>query len=278
MLIVIDAAPCIDVTEQLLRQANRHHGVMTRCRTSPSPFPFLGHIFCITQNRGKSQRLDLVRRPSLVKCASSASIPPGSRNSRPKREFWPKIQKMVFTTGNLLYDVSHHRRDTSFVVSFSTREGERQCFFCEEERWPDLEAARAIQTALACGLSSPRSSAPFVQPKRCDCRLGASKSILRLARYPSPPAFRPLSKFWGVQPMPPEDFKAPSRPKPSRQRKPNLAAAIKQAKKAGMSVSGAVLETDGRLSLTFGELTNANSVNSLDTWIMKNARTTQGNQ
>lgn len=77
--------------------------------------------------------------------------------------------------------------------------------------------------------------------------------------------------------MPPEDLKAPSRPKPPRQRKPNLAAAIKQAKKAGVNVSGAVLETDGRLLLTFGKSTNANNVNSLDTWIMKNARQTQGN-
>lgn len=65
-------------------------------------------------------------------------------------------------------------------------------------------------------------------------------------------------------------------PRTARLRKPNLATAIKQAAKAGVIVSGAVIETDGRLSLTFGESTNLNSANNLDVWIAKNANKIEG--
>jgi hypothetical protein len=38
-----------------------------------------------------------------------------------------------------------------------------------------------------------------------------------------------------------------------RMRKPNLAAAIRQARKAGVDVSGATIGPDGSVSLTFGQ-------------------------
>jgi hypothetical protein len=46
----------------------------------------------------------------------------------------------------------------------------------------------------------------------------------------------------------------PTKPK-RRARKPTLAAALKQASKAGQHVSGAVIE-DGKIELKFGEQTN----------------------
>lgn len=67
-----------------------------------------------------------------------------------------------------------------------------------------------------------------------------------------------------------------TQPRTARLRKPNLATAIKQAAKAGVNVRGAVIETDGRLSLTFGESTNPNSENRLDAWIAKNANKIEG--
>jgi hypothetical protein len=65
-----------------------------------------------------------------------------------------------------------------------------------------------------------------------------------------------------------------AQPRTPRQRKPNLATAIKLARKAGVNVSGAVFETDGRLSLTFGESNNANGSSTLDDWVLKHARQT----
>jgi hypothetical protein len=67
-----------------------------------------------------------------------------------------------------------------------------------------------------------------------------------------------------------------AQPKTARQRKPNLATAMKQARKAGVEVIGATLETDGRLSLTFGGSTNANACSTLDDWIVKHAHKIEG--
>ena len=47
-------------------------------------------------------------------------------------------------------------------------------------RFKQSEVERAIRAAQAMRLP-----------------IGRIEMILRLARYPSPPAFRPLSKFWG---------------------------------------------------------------------------------
>jgi len=52
-----------------------------------------------------------------------------------------------------------------------------------------------------------------------------------------------------------------------RQRKPTLAGALKQAKKAGVNVSGATIE-DGKVSLTFGEDEEAR-VTPLERWRAK---------
>jgi len=52
-----------------------------------------------------------------------------------------------------------------------------------------------------------------------------------------------------------------------RQRKPTLAGALKQAKKAGVNVSGATIE-DGKVSLTFGEDEEAR-VTPLEQWRAK---------
>jgi hypothetical protein len=52
-----------------------------------------------------------------------------------------------------------------------------------------------------------------------------------------------------------------------RQRKPTLADALKQAKKAGVDVSGATIE-DGKVSLTFGENEDA-KVTPLEQWRAK---------
>jgi hypothetical protein len=54
-----------------------------------------------------------------------------------------------------------------------------------------------------------------------------------------------------------------------RQRKPTLAAALKQAKEAGVSVVGATIE-DGKVSLTFGEIENEQApATPLEQWRAK---------
>ena len=58
-------------------------------------------------------------------------------------------------------------------------------------------------------------------------------------------------------------------PRKPRRRTPTLASALKQAAKAGASVSGATIE-DGRVVLTFGEPAKSES-SELDTWMAKHA-------
>jgi hypothetical protein len=53
-----------------------------------------------------------------------------------------------------------------------------------------------------------------------------------------------------------------------RQRKPTLAAALKQASKAGVDVKGATLAADGSVSLQFGE-PQTEQINDLDKWMAK---------
>jgi hypothetical protein len=55
-----------------------------------------------------------------------------------------------------------------------------------------------------------------------------------------------------------------------RARKPTLAAALRQAAKAGAKVSGAVLDPSGRVELRFGEQgTGDAKPDDLDQWIAK---------
>src|SRR5262249_35877875 len=53
-----------------------------------------------------------------------------------------------------------------------------------------------------------------------------------------------------------------------RRTRPSLARAIKQARKVGVTVSGATIAADGSVSLTFGEPTPAQQ-NDLDRWMAK---------
>jgi hypothetical protein len=63
-------------------------------------------------------------------------------------------------------------------------------------------------------------------------------------------------------------------PVPRRQRKPSLTEALREAKKAGISVTGATYTADGSVSLSFGEKSNGNE---LDQWLAgRHANTTKG--
>jgi hypothetical protein len=66
-----------------------------------------------------------------------------------------------------------------------------------------------------------------------------------------------------VEPAP-----APRRgaPKPHRIRTPSLTKALREAKKAGIPVTGATLAADGGVSLSFGEAAKSND-NALDEWM-----------
>jgi hypothetical protein len=64
--------------------------------------------------------------------------------------------------------------------------------------------------------------------------------------------------------------------KPVRRRKPTLAAALKQADKAGKAVAGATLAADGSVTLTFGAPATAGQGNELDAWMAKHAGSTEG--
>jgi hypothetical protein len=64
--------------------------------------------------------------------------------------------------------------------------------------------------------------------------------------------------------------------KPVRRRKPTLAAALKQADKAGKAVAGATLAADGSVTLTFGAPATADQGNELDAWMAKHAGSTEG--
>jgi hypothetical protein len=60
-----------------------------------------------------------------------------------------------------------------------------------------------------------------------------------------------------------------------RQRKPTLARAIQEAKKAGVNVATAILGVDGSVSLAFGEPTKPPG-NELDEWIASHADPAKG--
>ena len=61
-----------------------------------------------------------------------------------------------------------------------------------------------------------------------------------------------------------------------RARKPTLAAAIKQANKAGVKVAGAVLDPSGTIELRFGEASADDSAASeLDKWRSRRAGKSQ---
>jgi hypothetical protein len=65
--------------------------------------------------------------------------------------------------------------------------------------------------------------------------------------------------------------------KPRRLRKPTLAGAIREAKKAGVPVAGATFAVDGSISLAFGEATKTNGNGELDEWMAKHhADSTKG--
>jgi hypothetical protein len=56
-------------------------------------------------------------------------------------------------------------------------------------------------------------------------------------------------------------------PRPKhRTRKPSLTKALREAKKAGISVAGATFTADGSVSLSFGEAVKTNG-NELDQWL-----------
>jgi hypothetical protein len=58
-----------------------------------------------------------------------------------------------------------------------------------------------------------------------------------------------------------------------RARKPTLAAAIKQASKAGVKVAGAVLDPSGKIELKFGEQAASDAaVDELNEWRKRRAR------
>jgi hypothetical protein len=60
-----------------------------------------------------------------------------------------------------------------------------------------------------------------------------------------------------------------------RARKPTLAAAIKQASKAGVKVAGAVLDPSGKIELKFGEQAASDAaVDELNEWRKRRARPT----
>jgi hypothetical protein len=62
-----------------------------------------------------------------------------------------------------------------------------------------------------------------------------------------------------------------------RARRPTLAAAIKQASKAGVKVAGAVLDPSGKIELKFGEASADDSAASeLDKWRSRRAGKSQG--
>jgi hypothetical protein len=62
-----------------------------------------------------------------------------------------------------------------------------------------------------------------------------------------------------------------------RPRKPTLARAIREAKRAGLSVAGATLTVDGSVSLAFGEAAKTNGNGELDEWMAKHhADSTKG--
>jgi hypothetical protein len=60
-----------------------------------------------------------------------------------------------------------------------------------------------------------------------------------------------------------------------RHRKPNLARALHEAKKAGVNVAGATLTADGSVSLSFGEAVKTPG-NELDQWITAHENPTKG--
>ena len=64
----------------------------------------------------------------------------------------------------------------------------------------------------------------------------------------------------------PELVKPVPAPVPRRQRKRSLTKALREAKKAGISVTGATLTADGSVSLSFGEAAKSNG-NELDEWM-----------
>ena len=67
-------------------------------------------------------------------------------------------------------------------------------------------------------------------------------------------------------------------PRSRRQRKPTLASAIREARKAGVPVSGATLTADGSVSLTFGGEPKT-SRNELDEWMARHhADSTKGHK
>jgi hypothetical protein len=71
---------------------------------------------------------------------------------------------------------------------------------------------------------------------------------------------------------------APERPARRRQRKPTLARALAEAKKAGVNIASATLSSDGAVSLTFGQEESATAApgNELDQWRAKRARALEG--
>jgi hypothetical protein len=69
-----------------------------------------------------------------------------------------------------------------------------------------------------------------------------------------------LAELFGSAPVP-EPAPAPRR---QRKRTPSLTKALREAKKAGISVAGATFAADGSVSLSFGEKSNGND---LDQWL-----------
>jgi hypothetical protein len=62
----------------------------------------------------------------------------------------------------------------------------------------------------------------------------------------------------------------PARPRRAAARKPSLARALVEAKKAGVAVTGATVEP-GKVALTFGEAAKNSSGDELDKWMAKHA-------
>jgi hypothetical protein len=74
------------------------------------------------------------------------------------------------------------------------------------------------------------------------------------------------------------DDDEPAAPVPARRkRKRSLTMEQREAKKAGLSVTGATYAVDGSVSFSFGEAVKTTNGDALDQWMARHANPTEGN-